>query len=104
MEPQEQSEATRGGAVADAVPKLRRVISKARELPLTIELPASLNAAEGLDFQQALNESKNVVVAVKEVVTRLSGTSLAKEEELISLQRESKALLSLRAEVSASSK
>ena len=33
---------TRSGAVAEAVPKLRRVISKARELPLTVDLPTQL--------------------------------------------------------------
>ena len=29
------------GAAASAVPKLRRVISRARELPLTIEMPCA---------------------------------------------------------------
>jgi len=86
------------GAVAEAVPKLRRVISKARELPLTIELPSGLNTGEGIDLRLALNESKNVAVTVKEVWQRLNGASPAKEEELASLQRESKALLYLRAE------
>jgi len=89
---------TPSGAVAEAVPKIRRVISKARELPLTIDLPSGLNSGEGIDLRLALNESKNVAVAVKQVWQRLNGASLAKEEELVSLQRESKALLYLRAE------
>jgi hypothetical protein len=92
----------RSGAVAEAVPKLRRVISKARELPLTIELPASLNAAEGVDFGLALNESKNVAVAVSSVWKRITTGASAgagREEELVSLQKEATALLSLRAEV-----
>ena len=88
----------KGSAAAAAVPKLRRVISKARELPLTVELPASMNAADGLDMSLALNETKNVAVAIKEVWQRLNGADIRIEEELISLQRESKALLSLRTE------
>jgi len=86
------------GSVARTVPKLRRVISKARELPLTVELPASINAGEGLDLSLALNETKNVAVALREVWGRLNGADLSREEQLVSLQRESKALLSLRAE------
>ena len=57
----------KGSAAAAAVPKLRRVISKARELPLTVELPAAMNAADGLNMSLALNETKNVAVAIKEV-------------------------------------
>lgn len=90
---------TAEGAVGAAVPKIRRVISKARELPLTIELPSSI-AAEGLDLGLALNESKNVAVAVKEVWQRLNGADVERDLELVSLQRETKALLALRAEVS----
>ena len=135
----------KGSAAAAAVPKLRRVISKARELPLTVELPAAMNAADGLNMSLALNETKNVAVAIKEVWRtgalvepprlslacaarawrgtpperprraalsltsrlpnpmwqvwqRLNGADITREEELISLQRESKALLSLRTE------
>jgi len=83
--------------VAEAVPKLRRVISKARELPLTVDLPSQL-VEDGFDFQLALNESKNVATAVKQVWQRLNGADASREEELIALQRESKALLSLRTE------
>lgn len=87
------------GAIAASVPKIRRVISKAKEVPLTIELPSALNTQiEEIDLGAAFNESKNVAVAVKQVWQRLNGASPAKEEELASLQRESKALLSLRAE------
>ena len=78
--------------------KVRRVISKAKELPLTVELPASISAADGLDFKIAFNESKNVAKAVKDTWQRLNGEDPEREETLISLQRESKALLSLRAE------
>ena len=52
--------------MAGSVPKLRRVIRQARELPLTVELP-TVNATDGLDLSLALNTSKNVAVAVKEV-------------------------------------
>ena len=87
------------GAIAASVPKIRRVISKAKEVPLTIELPSALNTQiEEIDLGAAFNESKNVAVAVKQVWQRLNGASPAREEELASLQRESKALLSLRAE------
>ena len=72
----------KGSAAAAAVPKLRRVISKARELPLTVELPASMNAADGLDMSLALNETKNVAVAIKEVWQRLNGADIRIEEEL----------------------
>ena len=88
------------GAVSGAagkLPKLRRVISRARELPLTIDLPA-IQGDGGLDFRLALNESKNVVEAVQQAWQRLSGTSPEKEETLMTLQQESRALLSLRAE------
>ena len=90
---------TAEGAVGSAVPKIRRVIAQARELPLTIELPTNI-AAEGLDFSLALNESKNVAVAMKEVWQRLNGADVERDLELVSLQRETKALLALRAEVS----
>ena len=56
------------GAVSGAagkLPKLRRVISRARELPLTIDLPV-IQGEGGLDFRLALNESKNVVEAVQQ--------------------------------------
>jgi len=85
------------GAAASAVPKLRRVISRARELPLTIEMPA-IQMEDGLDFRLALNESKNVAEAVRQTWQRLNGASPEKEETLFKLQRESKALLSLRQE------
>ena len=52
-------------AVAAAVPKLRRLISNARELPLTIELPSAIQGEDGIDFRLALNESKNLGSAVK---------------------------------------
>jgi hypothetical protein len=86
------------GAVSGAagkLPKLRRVISRARELPLTIDLPA-IQGDGGLDFRLALNE--NVVEAVQQAWQRLSGTSPEKEETLMTLHKESRALLSLRAE------
>jgi len=87
------------GAVAAAVPKLRRVISKARELPLAMELPKAVTAHEGgVDIQAAMRESTNVMVAAKAVWARLNGVDSTKEEELAALQTESKAILSLRAE------
>ena len=50
---------TSKGAVAGTVPKLRRVISKARELPLTVELPAAMNAAEGLNLSAKQQDSSS---------------------------------------------
>ena len=90
---------TAEGAVETAVPKIRRVISKARELPLTIELPAAIAPEGALNFSLALNESKNVAASVKEVWQRLNGADVERDLELVSLQRETKALLALRAEV-----
>lgn len=90
---------TTSGAVAEAVPKIRRVIVRARELPLTVELPTDkIVGPEGFDVQLVLKESKNLAVAAKEVWQRLNGVSPTKEEELSALQKESAALLSLRAE------
>jgi len=89
---------TTSGAVAEAVPKLRRVIERARELPLTVELPAPAAVFEGVDLQLALQESTNLAVGVRRVWQRLNGVSPDKEEELAALQKESAALLSLRAE------
>lgn len=92
------------GAVAQSVPKLRRVISKARELPLAVEMQrpngsaADPHADGGFDLQAVLRESKNLASATREVWDRLNGGNNSKEEELMALQRESKALLSLRAE------
>merc|ERR1712070_258157 len=56
------------GPVAEAVPKLRRVISKARELPLAVELPTSngTDNGGGVDLKAAFQESKNFAVAVKQ--------------------------------------
>ena len=51
---QPEALALASGAVAEAVPKIRRVISKARELPLAIELPSALSEADGLDLQVSL--------------------------------------------------
>jgi len=93
------SNVTTSGAVAEAVPKIRRVILRARELPLTIELPTSkLADFEGVDVQRVLKESQNFAVAAKEVWQRLNGVSPTRVEELSALQKESAALLSLRAE------
>ncbi|KAL3919006.1 MAG: hypothetical protein SGPRY_005790 [Prymnesium sp.] len=75
------------GGVADAVPKLRRVIVRARELPLTIDLPTNkLVGPEGFDLSKVIKESADLAVAAKQ------------EEELEALQKESSALLSLRGE------
>ena len=81
---------TAEGAVETAVPKIRRVISKARELPLTIELPAAIAPEGALNFSLALNESKNVAASVKEVWQRLNGADVERDLELVSLQRETK--------------
>ena len=95
QELQPEALATASGAVAEAVPKIRRVISKARELPLAIELPSSLSEADGLDLQLVFNESKNVAVAVQDIWERLTGADASRDLELVSLQRESRALLAL---------
>ena len=84
---------TRPGAVAVAVPKLRRAINQARELPLAVEIPRPA------DPQEALRESQNIAMAVKEVWSRLTDAAgAAQEEQLVALQKESKALLAIRAE------
>jgi len=85
-------------SVVAVVPKLRRVISQARELPLAVELPKTIVSTEGVDIQAALKESRNLAAAAKQVWQRLNGNDASKEEELIALQKESKALLSMRAE------
>ena len=84
----------------EAVPKLRRLIAKARELPLTVELPTQQFVSEDgdVDWGTVAKESKNVAAAVRQTWQRLNGVNGTKEEELISLQRESKALLQLRGE------
>ena len=88
------------GTVPEAVPKLRRLIAKARELPLTVELPTQQFVSEDgdVDWGTVAKESKNVAAAVRQTWQRLNGVNGTKEEELISLQRESKALLQLRGE------
>ena len=88
------------GTVPEAVPKLRRLIAKARELPLTVELPTQQFVSEDgdVDWGTVVKESKNVAAAVRQTWQRLNGVNGTKEEELISLQRESKALLQLRGE------
>jgi len=79
----------------DTRPKVRRMIAKARELPLTVEAP--LEELEELDLAGIMQESKNLAAGVKSVWRRLNGVG-SKEDELIALQREAKALLGLRAE------
>jgi len=79
----------------DTRPKLRRMIANARELPLTVELPTA--QLEDLDLGGIMQESKNVAAGLKSVWKRLNGVG-SKEDELIALQREAKALLGLRAE------
>ena len=59
---------------------------------------SAIQMEDGLDFRLALNESKNVAEAVRQTWQRLNGASPEKEETLFKLQRESKALLSLRQE------
>jgi len=91
------------GAVAQSVPKLRRVIAKARELPLAVEPPrpgAAAEEGEGFDLRAAVGEAQSLAVAARNVWERLNGGNFSREDELRSLQRESKALLSLRAEAS----
>jgi len=91
------------GAVAQSVPKLRRVIAKARELPLAVEPPrpgAAEGEGEGFDLRAAVGEAQSLAVAARNVWERLNGGNFSREDELRSLQRESKALLSLRAEAS----
>ena len=51
-----------------------------------------------VDVQLVIKESKNLAVAAKQVWQRLNGVSPTREEELTALQKESAALLSLRAE------
>ena len=79
----------------DKRPKLRRMIANARELPLTVELP--IQQLDELDLGGIMQESKNVAAGLKSVWKRLNGVG-SKEDELIALQREAKALLELRAE------
>merc|ERR1719247_1558111 len=79
----------------DMRPKVRRMIAKARELPLTVEAP--IQELEELDLAGIMQESKNVAAGMKSVWRRLNGVG-SKEDELIALQREAKALLGLRAE------
>merc|ERR1719247_3351817 len=79
----------------DTRPKVRRMIAKARELPLTVEAP--IQELEELDLAGIMQESKNVAAGVKSVWRRLNGVG-SKEDELVALQREAKALLGLRAE------
>ena len=79
----------------DKRPKLRRMIANARELPLTVELP--MQQLDELDLGGIMQESKNVAAGLKSVWRRLNGVG-SKEDELIALQREAKALLGLRAE------
>ncbi len=75
------------------MPKLRRAINQARELPLAVEIPRPA------DPQEALRESQNIAMAVKEVWSRLTDAAgAAQEEQLVALQKESKALLAIRAE------
>jgi len=111
--PRYARDGAQGGAVAQSVTKLRRVISKARELPLAVEMvrkdsgggggahgggAADVEGGGGLDLSAVLRESANLASATKEVWQRLNGGNSSKEEELLALQRESKALLSLRGE------
>ena len=101
LQPEEEVEEqpSADGVVQKTVPKIRRVISRAREIPLTVELPSSLQTDEGgVDIGAAFNESKNVVAAAKEIWQRLNGADVSRDLELISLQKEVKALLALRAE------
>lgn len=89
--------------MAQSVPKLRRVIAKARELPLAVEPPrpgAAEEEGEGFDLRAAVGEAQSLAVAARNVWERLNGGNFSREDELRSLQRESKALLSLRAEAS----
>eukprot|EP00962_Isochrysis_galbana_P061093 scaffold36275_cov154-Isochrysis_galbana.AAC.1 len=72
------------GAVAQSVPKLRRVISKARELPLAVEMQrpngsaADPHADGGFDLQAVLRESKNLASATREVWDpRVQGAAVA---------------------------
>jgi len=79
----------------DTRPKVRRMIAKARELPLTVEVP--IQELDDLDLGGIMQESKNVAAGIKSVWRRLNGVG-SKEDELVALQREAKALLGLRAE------
>jgi hypothetical protein len=60
------------GAVAQSVPKLRRVISKARELPLAVEMQRPNSSAAGADAHadggfDLLRESQNLAAATRQV-------------------------------------
>ena len=74
------------GTVPEAVPKRRRLIAKARELPLTVELPTQQFVSEDgdVDWGTVAKESKNVAAAVRQTCQRLNGVNGTKEEELIS--------------------
>lgn len=63
------------GAVAETVPKLRRVIARARELPLTVELPTNFVNESGVDVGLVMKESKNIALGAKQVWQRLNGQS-----------------------------
>ena len=76
------------------MPKLRRVISRAKELPLTIEFPKA-DFTEGVDLQAVLAESKNLAAGLSEVWARLNGDTVLDQATLESLQRETKALLQI---------
>jgi len=78
------------------VPKVKRVIKKAREIPLTVELP-SPSTVDDIDVGAVLQESKNVVVGLRNVWQRINGRGVD-TAELFALQKEAKALLQLRAE------
>tara|TARA_B110001452_G_scaffold9415_1_gene8075 strand:- start:1379 stop:3085 length:1707 start_codon:yes stop_codon:yes gene_type:complete len=82
--------------VAAAVPKIKRVIEKAREIPLTVDLPREM-AMEDVDVGAVMQESKNVATGLRNVWSRINGRGV-REEDLQELQKEAKALLQLRAE------
>ena len=83
--------------VAAAVPKIKRVIEKAREIPLTVELPSPDQVMEDVDVGAVMQESKNVATGLRNVWSRINGRGV-REEDLQELQKEAKALLQLRAE------
>ena len=82
--------------VAAAVPKIKRVIEKAREIPLTVDLP-SPDLVQDVDVGAVMQESKNVATGLRNVWSRINGRGV-REEDLQELQKEAQALLQLRAE------
>ena len=93
------------GTLAEAIPKIRRVIAQARELPLTIEVPPSMDTTEarsnlgtGSEEPASGEQPTSVVAAVQEVFRRLSGADEVRLAELVALAKEAEALLALRTE------